>query len=395
MNTLFKNFNLIDGTGNAVIEDANMVVCDGKIEWIESATDSLGGEYSIVDLNGSYVMPGMIDCHTHITFPATANPAEMLITSNDVDFTMFAVKNLEKMLKNGVTYIREVGDYKHIGLRLKKHVLDGSIKGPNICSAGQLVTMTGGHGHQVGSIADGVEDVRKAVREQLKHGVDLIKVVSSGGVMTPGVNVNHYQFNVEELQVAVEEAHKAGRKVATHCHSTQGVKNSVIAGVDSIEHATILDEEAIHMMVDKGTYIVPTLVAPYNIVKNGEEAGIPKFAVDKAKEISVSHEQSIRMAYEAGVKIAMGTDVGTPFNVHGPSSAKELELMVGIGMKPMDVIVSATKTASELLGVEQTHGTLQAGKMADFLVLSENPLENIKTIQDLQAVYKNGEKVSI
>jgi len=391
---IFVNVNLIDGTGNSIIENAFMKVENRIIQEVGSHFEGQSSdEQEVIDLGGQFVMPGMIDCHTHITYPATANPAAMLMTSNNTDFVVMAMKNLEKFIENGVTYIRDVGDFNHISIDIREHLKNGAIKGPGVHSAGRIITMTGGHGHQVGVEADGVDEIRKATRAEIKAGADLIKVVSTGGVMTPGVDVNAYQFNVDELKAAVEEAHKAGRKVCTHCHGTQGVKNSILAGIDSIEHATILDYEAVEMMVKAGTYIVPTLVAPYFIVESGEAAGIPKFAVDKAKEVSQTHMKSLMMAYEAGVKIAMGTDAGTPMNIHGTSSAIELQLMVEAGMAPMDVIVAATKTSAELIGIESQYGTLESGKFADFLVLEENPLENIKTVQNLVLVYQNGQLI--
>jgi len=394
MRISFNNVNLIDGTGNGIQKNVCIVVEDGIVKKICDNSDGVIGNVSdAVDLTGRYIMPGLIDCHVHIVSDASADPALALQRFSQIDFTMIAVKNLATLLKSGVTYIREVGDVHNIALGLKKYVQDGSIKGPGMHCANRIITMTGGHGHMIGREADGVDGVRKAVREQLKAGADLIKVVSTGGVMTPGVDVNAYQFNTDELKAAADEAHKAGRKICAHCHGTQGVKNSVIAGIDSIEHATILDEEAVDMMAAGGTYMVPTLVATYYIIENGEAAGIPAFAVDKAKEVAQKHIKSLEMAYRAGVPIAMGTDAGTPFNRHGISSAVELELMVRAGMEAMDVIQTSTKSAAELIGIQSKYGTLELGKFADFMVLSENPLTNIKTVQCPRAVYKRGERV--
>lgn len=394
MRISFNNVNLIDGTGNGIQKNACIVVEDGIVKKIcDNSDGAIGNVSDAVDLTGRYIMPGLIDCHVHIVSDASADPALALQRFSQIDFTMIAVKNLATLLKSGVTYIREVGDVHNLALGLKKYVQDGSIKGPGMHCANRIITMTGGHGHMIGREADGVDEVRKAVREQLKAGADLIKIVSTGGVMTPGVDVNAYQFNTDELKAAADEAHKAGRKICTHCHGTQGVKNSVMAGIDSIEHATILDEEAVDMMAAAGTYMVPTLVAPYYIIENGEAAGIPAFAVDKAKEVAQKHVKSLEMAYRAGVPIAMGTDAGTPFNRHGTSSAVELELMVRAGMDAMDVIRASTKSAAELIGIQSQYGTLEPGKFADFMVLSENPLTNIKTVQCPRAVYKRGEGV--
>lgn len=391
MKTCYKNLSLIDGTGKQVLQNAYITVEEGIIKEVGTGcSGKCKEEYEVVDLDGKYVIPGLIDCHVHIAFLPEADTVNTISKANPTDFVVWSIKNLEALLKGGVTYIREVGGIDYLEVGLKKYLQDGTIKGPGMHCAGKIITMTGGHGHSLAREADGVDDVIKATREQLKAGADLIKIVSSGGVMTPGVDVNAYQLNVDELKAAATEAHKAGRKICTHCHGTQGIKNSIMAGIDSIEHATILDEEAVEMMVKAGTYIVPTISAVHFIIENGEANGIPKYAVDKAKEVAAKHEIGFKMAYKAGVKIAMGTDVGTPFNVHGISSAFELELMTRYGMSPMDAIISATKTASELIGIDNKYGTLETGKYADFLVLSENPLDNIKTIQNLETVYQKG-----
>ena len=321
MKTCFTNVNLIDGTGKEILKGATLTTENGVIEEIgvgKSCTCT--EECTIVDLENKYVMPGMIDSHVHVFMDSDADMMRKMAGSNEVDFIVTAITNLEKQLKSGVVFIRDVGGINHYDIKLRKYLQNGTVKGPDMYCAGKIVTMTGGHGHMLGREADGVDEVRKAVREQLKAGADVIKVISSGGVMTPGVDVNAYQFNVDELTVAVEEAHKAGRKVCTHCHSTQGIKNSVLAGIDSVEHTTILDKEGAEMMAAAGTYMVPTLVAPHFIVVNGEAGGIPKYAVDKAREVADKHIVSFNLAMEHKVNIAMGTDAGTPFNMHGNSA---------------------------------------------------------------------------
>ena len=393
MKTCFKNINLIDGTGKDIMNNAYIIIEDGIIKNIGTkCSENCIEGCEVVDLKNKYVMPGMIDCHTHIFMDSEPDSISKMMTFTEVDYIITAIKNLEKQLKSGVTFIRDVGGLNHYDIKLKKHLQNGNILGPDMYCAGKVVTMTGGHGYYAGREADGVDEVRKAVREQLKAGADVIKVISSGGVSTPGVDVNAYQFNVDELKAAVEEAHKAGRKVCTHCHATQGIKNSVIAGIDSIEHTTILDEQGAEMMLKEGTYMVPTLVAPHFTAKNGEEGGIPKYAVDKAKEVGEKHTISFNLAMKKGVKIAMGTDAGTPFNEHG-NSAYELYLMTEAGMSPMDAIVTSTKNSSELIGIDEKYGTLEVGKFADFIVLDENPLDNIETIQKPKSVYKKGKLV--
>jgi imidazolonepropionase-like amidohydrolase len=306
--------------------------------------------------------------------------------------TLRGAANLKKLLKSGVTFFRDMGGYEYIDIELKKSVNEGFIEGPEFLVSGKVLTMTGGHGYLMGRECDGVDEVRKAAREQLKAGADVIKIMATGGVMTPGVEPGSPQLTKEEIQAAVEEAHKAGRKTAAHAQGTTGIKNAVMAGIDSVEHGIFLDDEVIEMMVEKGVYLVPTLVAPYFIIEYGEEGGIPAYVVEKSKRVMESHLESFRKAYKAGVKIAMGTDAGTPFNYHD-KSAYELKLMVEAGMKPMDAIVSSTKVAAELLGIEKDYGTLEQGKVADFIVLKDNPLENIETLLQVERVYKKGKLV--
>ncbi len=391
MKKCFVNLNLIDGTGSKPIENASMTVEDGVITGFGVICDG-GCDCETIDLQGKYVIPGLIDSHTHIFLNSDPKMVDKVSNMTESDFIILGIKQLEKQLKSGVVFIRDVGGINHYDIQLKKHLIAGNIIGPDMYCAGKLITMTGGHGHFIGREADGKDEVRKATREQLKAGADVIKVMASGGVMTHGVSVNAYQLNVDELSVAVEEAHKAGKKVCTHCHSTQGIKNAVLTGIDSIEHCTLLDEEGGDMMAAAGTYMVPTLVAPYFINKFGEAAGIPAYAVRKSQEVAVKHVKSFQMAMKKGINIAMGTDAGTPFNMHG-KSAIELQLMVEAGMSPLEAIKTSTKNSSELIGIDAQYGTLEVGKFANLIVLSENPVENIEIIQTPQAVYKKGDLV--
>lgn len=395
MKTCFLNVNLIDGTGEALNEKSYVLVDNGVIVDITKESVNLSmDDYKKVDLQGKYMMPGLIDCHVHMFLQGTPDTVAYFKNSNNVDYIVNAVRNIEQTIKGGVTFIRDVGGINHFDIQLKRHIANNNnIVAPEMLCAGKLITMTGGHGHFIGREADGPNEVRKAVREQLKAGADVIKLVSSGGVMTPGVDVNSYQFNIDELKAAVEEGHKAGRKLCTHCHSNQGIKNSIIAGIDSIEHATLLDDEAIEMLVEKGTFIVPTLSAVNNIVENGEKAGIPSYAVEKSIKIRDRHFNGFKRAYDAGVNIAMGTDAGTPCNIHGKNH-QELVLMVKAGMSTTDAIITSTKKSAELLGISDKYGTLEIGKVADFLVLNNNPIEDISNINTIESVYKKGVKVT-
>lgn len=391
--TFYKGFTLLSGNGDKPLENAAFLVEGDKIVKVGKSDEFKVEEgVEVVDLRGKTVMPGLINSHVHITMEPVGDPFGLITSESSAKTAVRTVANLKKHLKSGTTFFRDLGGPDGIDIDLRDCVNEGLVEGPEFLVAGKVVTMTGGHGWPMGRECDGVDEARKAAREQLKAGADVIKVMATGGVMTKGVEPGSPQLTLEEMEVAIAEAHKAGKKTATHAQGTTGIKNAILAGIDSIEHGIFLDDEVIQLMVDKGVYLVPTLVAPYFIVENGVEAGIPEHAVKKANDIMDTHFESFRKAYEAGVKIAMGTDAGTPFNLHDKAPF-ELKLMVKGGMTPKDAIVSSTKVSAELLGIDNEYGTLEEGKKADFLVLKENPLENLDTLFDIEGVYKLGKLV--
>ncbi|MCK4471024.1 MAG: amidohydrolase family protein, partial [Anaerolineae bacterium] len=245
---------------------------------------------------------------------------------------------------------------------------------------------TGGHGWQMGQEVDGPDEVMKAAREQIKSGVDVVKFMATGGVMTPGVEPGSEQFTEEELRAGIQEAHKAGRKTAAHAQGTQGILNALRTGIDSIEHGIYLNEETISLMVNRDVPLIPTLSALYNIESKGVSAGIPAFAVDKTLRIKPFHLESLRMAREAGVRVAMGTDAGTPFNVHSKNLG-ELKRLVEVGYSPMEALESGTRIAAQVLGLENELGTIEEGKLADLIVVEGNPLEDIGLMLNAEAIH--------
>ena len=238
----------------------------------------------------------------------------------------------------------------------------------------------------------GLNVVYGALDAAEKHGVDLIKIMATGGVMTPGVEPGSAQLTMEEMKAAIDEAHKADRKTATHAQGTQGIKNALHAGIDSIEHGIFLDDECIDWMVEHGTYLVPTLAAPRCILDAGVEKGMKDYVLRKANLVVDAHIESFKKAYQRGVKIAMGTDAGTPYNFHN-NSAFELELMVANGMKPMDAIVASTRNGADCIGVLKDYGTIEAGKVADIIAIEGDPLQDISCVRKVRTVYKAGEKL--
>ena len=392
MATVFMNGNVIVGTGEviekgAVVINGNMITFVGPNKRIRPSKKNI-----VYDISGKTVLPGLIDCHVHLCLDGSPDPITSLIKESIPVTSIKAVHHAQLTLETGVTTVRDMGGREYIDLAIRDSIESGLIKGPRMICSGKIVCMTGGHGWQFGREASGVDDVREAVREQLKMGVNFIKLIATGGVMTKGVDPGATQFTLEELMAGVEEARKAGRRTATHAQGTEGIKNSLRAGVNSIEHGFFLDDEAIELMLERNAYLVPTLSAPYQIIRGGVKGGVPLFAVEKSKSVMKSHFQSVRRAYKSKIPIAMGTDAGTPFNCHG-ENLKEMELLVKAGFTPMEAVMATTKTASEVLGLEKKIGTLEKGKVADLIVLDGDPLKDITLLQKkdkILAIIKDG-----
>lgn len=380
---------LIDGTGHEPEKNKGILIENEKIIDIQTI-DDIPADCDVYDYGNQVVMPGMINAHVHLDMPAIPDSYPYFRDTNDVEKVLNCMKWLNQYLSSGVTFVRSLGCGNYFDVKFRDAIRKGIVKGPGIVCSGPNLCMTGGHGWFLGVECDGIDGCRKAVRTVLKNSADCVKLMATGGVMTPLVEPGSQQFSYEEMQVIIEEAHKAGKKAATHAQGAKGIRDAVAAGVDSVEHGIFLTDEIIDMMLEKGTFLVPTLVAPYYISKNGLEAGIPEHAVRKSNAIGSDHIESFKKAYKAGVRIALGTDAGTPLNPHD-CTWFELKLMIDYGVKPMDALVCATGNSAELLGIKDLYGTIECGKMADIIVVNENPLENIGTMADVKAVFKHGE----
>lgn len=391
------NGTLIDGTGRDPIPDAHIVIKDDRIIAAGDLSDTtvpLGGDHVIhIDAQGGYLLPGLIDTHVHMMLEYT-RLEQRLATPFSLNFYK-AIQYLRRTLDAGITSVRDAGG---ADLGVKQAVEQGLIAGPRLQISISILGITGGHtddwnpsgvttellpeypGFPSG-ICDGVEEVRKKVREVLRAGADVIKVCSTGGVLSPTDHPEFTQFTEEELRVMVQEGEfRRGIKVMAHAQGAEGVKNAVRAGIHSIEHGIYLDDEAIELMLEHGIFLVPTLLAPVAVIEIGESTGVmPEYALNKARETVEAHRESIARAHKAGVKIAMGTDAGVM--PHG-TNLRELGLMCDTGMSEMEVIVATTKTAAECLGWDDRLGTIEQGKLADIIISKTNPLTDIRSLEN-------------
>jgi imidazolonepropionase-like amidohydrolase len=397
--TLFAHGAVVDGTG-ADPSIADVVVEDGRIMEVGVGLD--GDER--VDLAGKAVLPGLFDCHTHVVV-SSIDTMQLLQTPFSYRFFQ-AARNLEATLRIGITTVRDAGG---ADLGVKQAVADGLVRGPRMQVSLSMLSQTGGHGdgwmpfggtvralltHHPGvpeTLVDGPDEMRHKVRELIRMGADVIKVAVSGGVLSPRDKPTHAHFRLTELEVLVEEATAAGIFVMAHAQAAPGIKNAIRAGIRSIEHGIYLDDEAIELMLEGGTFLVPTLVAPRGVIDAADAgAAIPDASVAKAREVIETHRASFAKAVSAGVKVAMGTDSGvTP---HG-NNLRELALMVEGGMTPMQAIVATTRTAAELMGLDDELGTLEPGKRADLVVIDGDPLEVATLAERVESVYQDGTRV--
>jgi imidazolonepropionase-like amidohydrolase len=391
-----RSVRVIDGTGQT-IERATVIVRGTTIAAVGSDRDlSIPRGATKIDGRGLTLLPGLIDCHVHLCLGAEPDVIDAITKESPTLTLLKSSRSARQTLEAGFTTVRDVGSRDHSIFALQQAIGNGLVPGPRIVGAGLAICMIGGHARFIGQEVEGVQQVRAAVRAQISAGAAVIKVIASGGVLTPGTSPDQAQLTVEELKAAVEEAQRAGRKVAAHAHGSSGMKNAVRAGVHSIEHATLMDEEAATMMKQQGVFMVPTLSALATTAACRLGCGVPDSARDKARAMTKRHAMSFKNALRHGIQIAMGTDAGTPFNFHG-ENAQELERMVAFGMTPMEAIVASTSAAARLIGIHDSVGTIEKGKQADLLLIAGNPLKDISLFRDrdlIAGVMQGGRFVS-
>jgi imidazolonepropionase-like amidohydrolase len=381
---------IIDGTGTDPVRGRSVVVEGGLITAV--VDDARAPRGAGIDLAGHTLLPGLINCHVHLCFGAEADPVRPL-REEPVGLTAIkALLRARQTVEAGVTTVRDLGGRDYVEIAARRAIQEGLSAGPRIVAAGRPVCMTGGHGHWLAREADGADDARKAVREQLKAGADVIKIIATGGVMTPGVEPGSPQLTLEEMRAAIEEARKAGRRTAAHAMAASGISDAITAGITSIEHGIYLTDEIVAHMRRDGTFLVPTLNAPAAIASGGLAAGIPEYMVRKSEVVVPPHVASFQLAHRAGVRIAAGADSGTPLNFHG-SLLPELELMVKYGMTPLEAIRAATTTAADCLGLGGVTGRVAAGYAADLIAVVGDPAERIQALGELRLVLAGGRTI--
>lgn len=387
---------LLDVKTGRVLTNQQIVIEGDKIVSVGSITAAPVGA-QVIDLSNLTVLPGMIDAHTHLTYENTKLGYEALGVSVPRE-ALTGAKNARLTLMAGFTTVRNLGANSYTDVALRDAINDGDIPGPRMIVSGPALSITGGHcdenllpfeyNKSAEGVADGIPGVQHKVREVIKYGADVIKVCATGGVMSKGDDPNTSQYTLEEMKAIVADAHRLGRKVAAHAHGAQGVIWASEAGVDSIEHGHLMNDDSIATLKKNGTYLVPTLYLTEWWAENGAKLHMPDFIVTKMKMVSAQSEKNLQKAFQAGVKIALGTDAAV--YPHG-LNAHELATYVKLGLTPLQAIQSATINDADLLGWSDRVGTLEPGKWADIIAVNGDPLQDVATLQNVKFVMKGGQ----
>lgn len=378
----------------AIVLDGNTIEAVGRREELAPLEERMAPP-QIRDMGGRWLMPGLMDMHVHLSL-ALPGPAEMAAKlENDMDLTIRAYRNALEALEAGVTFIRTVGDARHVDLALKKAINNGQLKGPRLFCAGRAVIITGGHGFSGGFCleADGADGFRAAVRAQLRAGADVIKLCITGGIAGEHETIRDAQATFAEMEAACEAAHNAGKRITAHAGSSHAIIQGIRAGLDCIEHGYFIEDRTIEFMVEHGTYLVPTLSVS-RAEEYMRERGCPQWMIDKSLKAGEEHMLGYQKALAAGVKLAMGTDMLPTEHYQGTHAVyREIEWMVEGGMKPEIALMATTCRAAELCGVNDKLGSVTPGKWADLIAMPQSPLENIRNLRNLDFVMKDGQVI--
>jgi imidazolonepropionase-like amidohydrolase len=395
--TFIKAGHLVDVAAGKIVEGTKILVEGDRIKAVGADLTPPAGA-TILDLSSAWVLPGMIDCHTHITFQFTDYYADTF-RSSPIDNAVYAHVYARRTLDAGFTTCRDVGSGEFVDVALRNAINNREIPGPRLFVAGHALSATGGHGDLSGfspylhfdnfnGVADGVDELRKKIRWNIKYGADVIKFTATAGVLSEEESVGAPQFSAEEMKAIVDEAAMWGRKVAAHAHGTEGIKRAVAAGVASIEHGSILDDEAVALMKQHGTFLVPTIYVGYAVEQSGDKWKLPQRLIEKARTLNRQKMEGFRKAIRDGVKIAYGTDAGV--FPHG-QNARDFRYLVELGMSPIAAVQAATVRAAELLGQTENLGAIQPGKFADIVAVGSDPSKDITVLEKVAFVMKSGQ----
>lgn len=399
--TLLHCGNLFDGVRNDLQREMTVVIEGNKITGIQKGYTAGSGQDQVIDLRSKTVLPGLIDMHVHLESETRRGGAYERFTQNVPDVAYQAARYAKVTLMAGFTTVRDLGG-SGVNIALRNAVNRGLAEGPRIFTCGKSIATTGGHADPTNGyrrelagdpgplegVINGPDDARKAVRQRYKEGSDVIKITATGGVLSNAKDGQGPQFSDEELRAIVETAKDYGFTVAAHAHGAEGMKRAIRAGVTTIEHGTLMDDEAITLFKQYGTYYVPTIIAGRTAADSARIFGYyPALVTPKALAIGPKVQSTFAKAYKAGVKIAFGTDAGV--YPHG-YNAKEFEYMVEGGMPPLEAIRAATLVNAELLGMKNQLGSVETGKLADLIAVDGNPLQDVKTLQTVRFVMKDG-----
>lgn len=392
---------LIDGRSNKAQKEITLVIQDNKIVEVRKGYQPAGATDQLIDLRDHTVMPGLMDMHVHLEGETNPDQYSEKFFMNEADFAFRAALFAQRTLEAGFTTVRDLGG-TGINISLKKAIDRGWTRGPRIYTAGKSIATTGGHADPTNGVnkllmgdpgpeqgvINSADEARKAVRQAYKNGSDLIKITATGGVLSVAKDGSGPQFTQEELEAIVQTAKDYGMHVAAHAHGKEGMKRAVIAGVTTIEHGTLMDEEVMQLMKERGTYLVPTLTAGRTVADSAKVKGyFPELVVPKALAIGPKLQETFAQAYKKGVNIVFGTDAGV--FVHG-LNAKEFGLMVDAGMPPMEAIQSATLVPARLLGIDDQLGTIEKNKLADIIAVAGDPLKDMRVMENVVFVMKDG-----